>query len=110
MSVKIVVTGSAGQGVLWLGKKIAEEVLAKNPKKFVSVLDEYEAGVRTGRSGCQIVISDKEITCPFVDKADIFIELEKKRVACGNEVLELNGEKRVNEEALEKVRKCLKIK
>jgi len=108
MSIKILITGSAGQGVLWLGKKIAEAVLAKKPKFFVSIIDEYEAGVRSGKSCSQVVISNKPVSCPFIDQPDIKVELENHKIFCANESYELNGSNgRVNEEALKKIFKIL---
>ena len=100
---KLLVVGFAGQGVLWLGKRIAEEVLKRDPKKFVSFLAEYQAGVRTGESRAQLIISDQPISCPFVDQADILIELKDSRLRCGCEVIELKARGRLNEAALKEI-------
>jgi len=109
---KILIIGFAGQGALWLGKKIAGEVLARNPGKFVSFLAEYEAGVRTGESRAQVVVSSQPIACPFVDQPDILIELKDNRLRCGCEVIELEAEGRLNELALKKIfkdKECRKL-
>ncbi len=100
---KILITGFAGQGVLWLGKQIAERVLKNNPDKFVSFLAEYEAGVRSGKSCSQLVVSESSVSCPFIDKPDIEIELENGKLRCGCMTEELETKGRLNEAALEKL-------
>ena len=100
---KILITGQAGQGVLWLGKHIADKVLKNNPQKNVTFLAEYEAGVRTGQSRAQVVVSDQSIGCPFVDEADIEIELENGKLRCGCMTEELEAKGRLNEAALEEL-------
>ena len=100
---KIIITGSAGQGVLWLGKKIAEEILAREPKKFITFLAEYQAGVRKGESRAQLIISSQPIDCPFVDQADILIKLKEQQLRCGCQVIELKSRGRLNEAALKKI-------
>ena len=99
--VKLLIVGSAGQGVLWLGKKIAQEVLMCNPKKFVTFLAEYQAGVRSGESRAQLVIADRPIACPFIDQPDILIELKNGQLHCGHKVIELKSAGRLNEAALQ---------
>ena len=109
---RILIIGFAGQGALWLGKKIAGEILARNPGKFVSFLAEYEAGVRTGESRAQVVISDEPIACPFVDRPDILVELKYNRLRCGRQVIELEADDHLNELALKKIfkdKKCRKL-
>jgi len=100
---KIIITGHAGQGVLWLGKHIAERVLNNDPNKFVSFLAEYEAGVRSGKSRAQVMVSDQPIGCPFVDKADVEIELENGKLRCGCMTEELEAKGRLNEAALKEL-------
>lgn len=116
MNTKILITGSAGQGALWLGKQIADRVLKNNPEFEITFLAEYEAGVRSGQSRCQLVISDRLIGCPFVDQPDIEINLEDGKLRCGCLTKDLGAEKRLNESALENLfdkiecRKLLGIK
>jgi len=107
---KILIIGFAGQGALWLGKKIAREVLARDPKKFVSFLAEYEAGVRTGESRAQVVIGSEPIACPFIEQPDILVELENSQIKFANQMVELKGEQRVNQLALTEILKRLEIK
>ena len=71
MTEKIIIAGSGGQGVMLLGKILAETAMQEN--KFVTWLPAYGAEVRGGTSHCMVIISDKEIGSPYVDKADTLI-------------------------------------
>ncbi len=106
-NIKIIITGFAGQGVLWLGKKIAEEILRRDSRKFVSFLAEYQAGIRTGESQAQVIVGNQPISCPFIDEADILIKLKDGKIKCGCEVIELKGKDRTNEIALKEIFKSL---
>lgn len=103
MTTKIDITGSAGQGVLWLGKHIADRALENNPELKITFLAEYEAGVRSGQSRSQLVISDQPIGCPFIDQPDIEIKLESGKLRCGCMTKELETKGRLNEAALEEL-------
>ena len=54
-----------------LGKVLAEAAMQED--KFVSFLPSYGAEVRGGTCHCMVVISNKEIGSPYVDKADTLI-------------------------------------
>lgn len=54
-----------------LGKVLAEAAMQED--KFVSFLPSYGAEVRGGTCHCAVVISNKEIGSPYVDKADTLI-------------------------------------
>jgi 2-oxoglutarate ferredoxin oxidoreductase subunit gamma len=71
MTEKIIIAGSGGQGIMLLGKVLAEA--AMDGGKFVTWLPAYGAEVRGGTAHCMLVISDNEIGSPYVDKADILI-------------------------------------
>ena len=71
MTERIIVAGSGGQGVMLLGKLLAEAGMREN--KFVTWLPSYGAEVRGGTSHCMVVISDKPIGSPYVEKADTLI-------------------------------------
>jgi 2-oxoglutarate ferredoxin oxidoreductase subunit gamma len=71
MLERIIIAGAGGQGVMLLGKVLAEAAMKEN--KFVTWLPCYGAEVRGGTAYCMVVISDKEIGSPYVDKADILI-------------------------------------
>lgn len=71
MTEKIICAGSGGQGIMVMGKFLS--TLALETGKFTTYLPAYGAEVRGGTAHCMVVISDKEIFSPFVDKADTAI-------------------------------------
>ena len=71
MTSRIIFAGSGGQGIMLLGKVLAEAAMREN--KHVTWLPSYGAEVRGGTSHCMLVISDKEIGSPYVEKADSLI-------------------------------------
>lgn len=54
-----------------LGKVLAQAAMLKG--KFVTWLPAYGAEVRGGTAHCMVVISDQEISSPYIDKADTLI-------------------------------------
>jgi len=75
MIEKIIIAGSGGQGIMLLGKVMAEAAMAEG--KFVTWLPAYGAEVRGGTAHCMLVISDREIGSPYIDKADTLIIMNK---------------------------------
>jgi 2-oxoglutarate ferredoxin oxidoreductase subunit gamma len=73
MTEKIIIAGFGGQGVMLLGKVLAEASMRE--KKFVTWFPAYGAEVRGGTAHCMVVISDQEIGSPYIDKADILIAM-----------------------------------
>jgi 2-oxoglutarate ferredoxin oxidoreductase subunit gamma len=71
MTEKIIIAGSGGQGIMLLGKVLADAVMKEN--KFVTWLPSYGAEVRGGTSHCMVIISDREISSPFIEKADTIL-------------------------------------
>jgi len=72
---KIIIAGAGGQGVMLLGKIIAEAAMLE--KKFVTWLPAYGAEVRGGTANCMVIISDQEIGSPFISRADSMIILNE---------------------------------
>lgn len=75
MTEKVIIAGSGGQGVMLLGKVLAESVMQEG--KFVSWYPSYGAEVRGGTANCMVVISDSEISSPRVEKADTLVVLNE---------------------------------
>jgi 2-oxoglutarate ferredoxin oxidoreductase subunit gamma len=71
MRERIIIAGSGGQGVMLLGKILAQTAMEEN--KFTSWLPSYGAEVRGGSAFCMVNISDREIDSPYIDKADTLI-------------------------------------
>lgn len=71
MIERIIVAGSGGQGIILLGKILAEAAMRSG--KHVTWLPSYGAEVRGGTAHCMVIISDEEIGSPCIDKADTLI-------------------------------------
>lgn len=71
MTERIICAGSGGQGIMAMGKVLAMSAMAEG--KFVTWLPAYGAEVRGGTAHCMVVISDKPIDSPYIDKADTLI-------------------------------------
>jgi 2-oxoglutarate ferredoxin oxidoreductase subunit gamma len=71
MKERIIIAGSGGQGIMLLGKILAQAALRED--KFVTWLPAYGAEVRGGTAHCMVVISDREIGSPHIEKADTLI-------------------------------------
>ncbi len=64
MKEEIIIAGSGGQGILFVGELLAQA--AMNTGKEVSFFPTYGAEVRGGSANCAVVISDEEIGSPVV--------------------------------------------
>jgi 2-oxoglutarate ferredoxin oxidoreductase subunit gamma len=73
MIERIIIAGSGGQGVMLLGKVIAEAAMRQG--KQVTYLPAYGPEVRGGTSHCMVTISDLEIGSPYITQADSLIIL-----------------------------------
>lgn len=73
MQEKIIIAGSGGQGIMLLGKILAQGAMQEN--KCVTWLPAYGAEVRGGTAYCMVVISDAPISSPYIDKADTLIAM-----------------------------------
>ena len=73
MIERIICAGFGGQGIMAMGKVLALSALHEG--KFVTWLPAYGAEVRGGTAHCTVIISDSEISSPYVEKADTLIIL-----------------------------------
>lgn len=71
MTERIIIAGAGGQGVMLLGKVLAEAGMLAG--RCVTWLPSYGAEVRGGTAHCMVVISGKAIGSPYIDKADALI-------------------------------------
>lgn len=71
MREKIIIAGAGGQGIMLLGKVMAQAALKED--KFVTWFPSYGAEVRGGTAYCMVVISDTDIGSPYIEKADTLI-------------------------------------
>ena len=75
MVERIIIAGSGGQGIMLLGKLLAQSVLRQGFN--VTWLPTYGAEVRGGAAYCMVIISSDEIPSPYVDKADTLIVMNE---------------------------------
>ena len=73
MIERIIIAGSGGQGVMLLGKVLAQAAMRQG--RFVTWFPAYGPEVRGGTSYCMVTISDREIGSPYINKADTVIIL-----------------------------------
>jgi len=71
MTERIIIAGTGGQGVMLLGKVLAEAVMRDG--KSVTWFPSYGAEVRGGTAYCMVVVSSLPIGSPYIEKADTLI-------------------------------------
>ncbi|MFA4993162.1 MAG: 2-oxoacid:acceptor oxidoreductase family protein [Candidatus Omnitrophota bacterium] len=71
MIERIIIAGAGGQGIMLMGKLLAEAAMREG--KFVTWLPAYGAEVRGGTAHCMVTISDAEINSPLISEADSLI-------------------------------------
>jgi len=76
MYEKIIIAGSGGQGIMFLGSIIAKCALAGG--KFTTFYPSYGAEMRGGTASCSVIISDTEIGSPMINNPSILIILNEQ--------------------------------
>ncbi len=71
MKSKLFFAGSGGQGTLALGQMIAKAAMDEG--KEVTWLPSYGPEMRGGTANCTVVVSDKAISCPLINEADVLV-------------------------------------
>ncbi|MBF0488254.1 MAG: 2-oxoacid:acceptor oxidoreductase family protein [Nitrospirae bacterium] len=71
MEKRILIGGSGGQGILFMGKVIASAAMMDG--KEVTWFPSYGAEMRCGTANCAVVISDERIGSPVFKYADILV-------------------------------------
>ncbi|MBF0458176.1 MAG: 2-oxoacid:acceptor oxidoreductase family protein [Nitrospirae bacterium] len=71
MEKRILIGGSGGQGILFMGKVIASA--AMNNGKNVTWFPSYGAEMRCGTANCTVIISEEPIGSPVFRHADILV-------------------------------------
>ena len=71
MLERVIFAGFGGQGVLTIGKMVAELGMDAFPQ--VTYFPSYGTEVRGGTANCQVILSSREIASPIVDTADSLI-------------------------------------
>ena len=71
MTTEILLAGFGGQGILFAGKQLAKTAMHED--KCVSWLPSYGPEMRGGSANCSVIISDKEIGSPIINRPDVLI-------------------------------------
>lgn len=75
MTEKIIIAGAGGQGIMLLGKVLAQGAMRED--RHVTWIPAYGAEVRGGTAHCMVVVSDAEIGSPYFHKADTLIIMNR---------------------------------
>lgn len=89
MIERVIIAGSGGQGVMLLGKVIAEAAMRQG--NHVTYLPAYGPEVRGGTSHCMVTISDQEVGSPYIAKADSLIILNNPSLERFKSKVKSNG-------------------
>ena len=75
MKTEIILAGFGGQGILLMGKILAQSVMMEG--KNVSFLPSYGPEMRGGTCNCSVVISDEQIASPIIDNMNILVAMNQ---------------------------------
>lgn len=75
---RIVMAGSGGQGIVFLGKLLANAALESVP--HITFFPSYGAEVRGGESSCQVILSPEEISSPISREFDLMVLMSPQAV------------------------------
>ncbi|BCB96265.1 ketoisovalerate oxidoreductase subunit VorA [Dissulfurispira thermophila] len=75
MENRIIIAGSGGQGILFLGKLLVYAGMIEN--KEVTWFPSYGAEMRGGTANCTVIVSDEMIGSPVIRNPDILIAMNE---------------------------------
>lgn len=75
---RIVMAGAGGQGIVFLGKLLANAALDSVP--HITYFPSYGAEVRGGDSNCQVILSPDEISSPVAEEFEVMILMNQQSV------------------------------
>jgi 2-oxoglutarate ferredoxin oxidoreductase subunit gamma len=78
MLERVLIAGSGGQGVVLIGRLLAN--VAIETIQHVTFFPSYGAEVRGGTSSCQVILSSREIASPLSDELDSLILMNQQSV------------------------------
>jgi 2-oxoglutarate ferredoxin oxidoreductase subunit gamma len=76
MLERVLIAGSGGQGVVLIGRLLAN--VAVETIQHVTFFPSYGAEVRGGTSSCQVILSSNEIASPLSDEPDSLILMDQQ--------------------------------
>src|SRR5208283_4696608 len=76
MENRVLIAGSGGQGILFLGKLLAYAAMFEN--KEVTWFPSYGAEMRGGTANCTVIVSGEMIGSPVVSNPDILVGMNEQ--------------------------------
>lgn len=73
MTYKLLIAGSGGQGVMLIGKLLANAAMKE--QKHVMYIPSYGSEMRGGTANCSVIISDDEIDAPVIDRPTCLVAM-----------------------------------
>ena len=75
MTERILMAGHGGQGIIFMGKLLAQSAMVEG--REVTFFASYGAEVRGGVSNCSVVISSQRIASPIVGEPDVLVAMNE---------------------------------
>ncbi|MEW6708956.1 MAG: 2-oxoacid:acceptor oxidoreductase family protein [Candidatus Riflebacteria bacterium] len=97
---RIILAGFGGQGILFLGKVLAETGMRAG--KNVSWIPSYGPEMRGGTANCTVILSENEIASPMVTVPDTVIAMNRPSVAKFNLKIKAGGMLMYNSSLIER--------
>ena len=97
---RIILAGFGGQGILFLGKVLAETGMRSG--KNVSWIPSYGPEMRGGTANCTVILSENEIASPMVTVPDTVIAMNRPSVAKFNLRIKAGGMLMYNSSLIER--------
>ncbi len=97
---RIILAGFGGQGILFLGKVLAETGMRAG--KNVSWIPSYGPEMRGGTANCTVILSENEIASPMVTVPDTVIAMNRPSVARFNLKIKAGGMLMYNSSLIER--------
>ncbi|MFA5779489.1 MAG: 2-oxoacid:acceptor oxidoreductase family protein [Elusimicrobiota bacterium] len=76
MYEEIIIAGSGGQGIMFLGNLLCNVAVSQN--KHTTFFPSYGAEIRGGTANCSVIISDDEIGSPVIAEPSILIIMNEQ--------------------------------
>ncbi len=97
---RIILAGFGGQGILFLGRVLAETGM--NSDKHVSWIPAYGPEMRGGTANCSVIISENEIASPMVTVPDVVVAMNAPSVTKFNQKIKAGGMLMYNSSLIER--------
>ena len=94
MKMKMFFAGAGGQGALAIGLMIAKAAMEEG--KEVTWLPSYGPEMRGGTANCTVVVSDKAISCPLINEADVLVVMNRPSLTKFEDMLSPGGKLFIN--------------